>query len=125
MPDYMLLLYAPEADDATEADRWSELPLWDAVTNELRDSGRYVANGALDPGARGAVVRTRAGATDVTDGPFEVTKEMLAGFYVLACRDLDEAVELAARLPGARYGSVEVRPLMSRSQVEEERGPVG
>jgi hypothetical protein len=57
-------------------------------------------------------VRVRDGEADVTDGPFAVTKEILAGYFLLECRDLDEALEHAARVPLARYGSVEVRPLM-------------
>ena len=61
---------------------------------------------------------TRSGETEITDGPFAVTKEVLAGYYILDCDGLDEALRHAARLPTARYGSVEVRPVMDQTSVE-------
>lgn len=57
-------------------------------------------------------VRVRDGTTETTDGPFAETKETLGGFYILDCKDLDEAIEYAAKIPGAKYGSIEVRPVM-------------
>jgi hypothetical protein len=63
-------------------------------------------------------VRVRDGETELTDGPFAVTKEVLAGFYMLECRDLDEALKQAARVPLARYGSVEVRPIMDIGELQ-------
>jgi hypothetical protein len=112
MPEYMLLLYAPEVDEAGQAERWSEMPLWDEVTESLREAGLLVANAPLHPVASATTVRVRSEATELTDGPFAVTKETLAGYYLLDCADLDEALKQAARLPIARYGSVEVRPVM-------------
>jgi hypothetical protein len=111
MPEYMLLLYAPEVDEAGERDRWAEMPLWLEVTESLREAGVLVANAALHPVGSATTVRVRDGEAELTDGPFATTKEFLAGFYLLNCGDLDEALRHAARLPTARYGSVEVRPI--------------
>jgi hypothetical protein len=112
MSQYMLLLYAPEVDEAGEAERWAELPLWFEVTESLREAGLLVANAPLHPVDMATTVRVRDSETEITDGPFAVTKEILAGYYVLECADLDEALRHAARLPTARYGSVEVRPIV-------------
>lgn len=117
MAEYMLLLYAPETDEAGEAERWAELPLWDEVNASLREAGLLVANAPLHPVASATTVRVRDDQAELTDGPFAVTKEILAGYYVLECEDLDEALKHAARLPLARYGSVEVRPIMDMSAV--------
>jgi hypothetical protein len=112
MSQYMLLLYAPEVDEAGEAERWAELPLWFEVTESLREAGLLVANAPLHPVETATTVRVRDSETEITDGPFAVTKEILAGYYLLECADLDEALRHAARLPTARYGSVEVRPIV-------------
>ncbi|MFJ3224966.1 YciI family protein [Streptomyces sp. NPDC086783] len=117
MPQYLLLLYAPEADEAEHARRWSEMALWTEVTDSLREAGLLVANAPLHGTDTATTVRVRDGETDLTDGPFAVTKEILAGFYLLECADLDEALRQAARLPTARYGSVEVRPVMGAGEV--------
>jgi hypothetical protein len=114
MPDYMLLLYTGGAGD-----RWEDLPLWQEVTESLREAGLLVANGPLHPVDSATTVRVREGRTELTDGPFAVTKEILAGYYLLDCADLDEAVRAAARLPMARYGSIEVRPVMMESDLPE------
>jgi hypothetical protein len=112
MATYMLLLYAEDADEQTRAERWAELPEWDALTAQLRERAVWIANGALHPVESATTVRVRDGETTVTDGPFAVTKEILGGFYLVDCADLDEALEIAARVPMARYGSVEVRPVV-------------
>jgi hypothetical protein len=125
MPNYMLLLYAPEVDEAGQAERWAELPLWLEVTESIREAGLLVANAPLHPVANATTVRVRDGATEITDGPFAVTKEILAGYYILDCRDLDEALEHAARLPMARYGSVEVRPIMDMSAIPADEAAAG
>ncbi|MEV4757734.1 YciI family protein [Micromonospora sp. NPDC049559] len=118
MPEYMLLLYAPAADEPERSEeRWAELPLWREVTESLREAGLLVANAPLHPPTSATTVRVRDGATELTDGPFATTKEILAGYYVLNCADLDEALRHAARLPTARYGSVEVRPIMDPGAV--------
>jgi hypothetical protein len=108
----MLLLYAEDGDEQTRAARWAELPEWDALTRELRERAVWIANGALHPVESATTVRVRDGETTVTDGPFAVTKEILGGYYLVDCADLDEALAIAARIPMARYGSVEVRPVV-------------
>ena len=117
MPEYMLLLYAPEADEAERAERWAEMPLWDEVNAGLREAGVLVKNGPLHDVATATTVRVRGNETELTDGPFAVTKEMLVGYYVLDCADLDEAVGHASRLPAARWGSVEVRPIVAEAEI--------
>src|SRR5512133_2186147 len=76
MSQYMLLLYAPEVDEAGQAERWAEMPLWLEVTESLREAGLLVANDALQPVASATTVRVREGETELTDGPFAVTKEV-------------------------------------------------
>jgi hypothetical protein len=111
MPDYMLLLYADEGDETVEAARWAQLPEWLALTEELRDSGLLLGNGPLTSTESATTVRVRYRTTEVTDGPFAITKEVLGGYYLIRCDDLDQAIEIAATLPTARYGSVEIRPM--------------
>ena len=117
MPEYMLLLYAPKGDEAERAQRWAEMPLWDEVNASLQEAGVLVKNGALRDVATATTVRVRGDETELTDGPFAVTKEVLAGYYVLDCADLDQAVRHASRLPLARYGSVEVRPIVADDEI--------
>ena len=112
MPNYMLLLYAPEADPAERAEREADLPVWLELNESLREAGLLVASGRLHPVESATTVRVRDGETEITDGPFATTKEILGGYYLLDCRDLDEALKQAERLPIARFGSVEVRPVM-------------
>jgi hypothetical protein len=114
---YMLLLYSPEVDEAEQAERWAEMPLWTEITESLRDAGLLVANAPLHVVKSATTVRVRDAETELTDGPFAVTKEILAGYYILECADLDEALKQAARLPTARYGSVEVRPVMDLQEI--------
>jgi hypothetical protein len=113
----MLLLYAPEEDEAQQAERDAEMPLWNEVTESLRGAGLLVSSDRLHPVARATTLRVREGEAELTDGPFAVTKEVLGGYYLLDCADLDEALQHAARLPLARYGSVEVRPIMDVDSV--------
>lgn len=117
MPEYMLLLYAPEVDEAGRAERWAEMPLWDEVNASLREAGVLVMNGPLHDVATATTVRVRGDETELTDGPFAVTKEVLVGYYVLDCADLDEAVGHASRLPAARWGSIEVRPIVAEAEI--------
>jgi hypothetical protein len=113
MPQYMLLLYAPEVGPDEQAKREAELPLWFELNESLREAGLLAAAGRLHPVSSATTVRQREGETEITDGPFAVTKEILGGYYLLDCTDLDEALRHAERLPLARYGSVEVRPVMN------------
>ena len=82
-----------------------------ACGDGFRKSGMLVAAEALQPVATAATVRVRSGKVSITDGPFAETKEQLAGFYLLDARDLNEAIHMAAKIPPAREGSVEVRPV--------------
>jgi hypothetical protein len=119
MSQYMLLLYAPEVDETVRAEQEAELPVWRELRESLLEAGLLVASGRLHDVPSATTVRVRGGEVEMTDGPFAVTKEILGGYYLLECRDLDEALEQAARVPLARYGSVEVRPVMERPEVEE------
>ena len=82
-----------------------------ACGNGFRDSGLLVAAEALQPVETATTVRVRNGKTTITDGPFAETKEQLAGFYLVEARDLNEALQIAAKIPPAREGSIEVRPV--------------
>jgi hypothetical protein len=112
MSQYLVLLYCTEGEEEEERQRWAELPLWLELTESLREAGLLVTNGALHRTDTATTVRVRDGEAEMTDGPFAITKEVLAGFYVLDCDSLDEALRHAARFPTARFGSVEVRPIM-------------
>jgi hypothetical protein len=118
MPDYLCLLYATDGNEATRAERWAELPLWNQITESLREAGVLIANNPLHPVESATTVRVRDDEVEITDGPFATTKEVLAGYYLLRCKDLDEALRHAARFPTARYGSVEVRPVMDAGDVQ-------
>lgn len=82
-----------------------------AYRGELRQGGHYLASSPLQPVATASTVRVRTGKVMVTDGPFAETKEQLGGFYLIEARDLNEAIRLVSRMPPARHGSIEVRPL--------------
>jgi hypothetical protein len=97
--------------------------LWDEVNDSLREAGLLVSNAPLHPVDTATTVRVREGQTEITDGPFAVTKEILAGYYLLRCDDLDQALKQAARLPLARYGSVEVRPVLDQAQIPTSADP--
>ena len=111
MPKYMLLLYADEPDAKEREEREGELPVWRQFTDSLREAGLLLGSDRLHPVDSATTVRVRDGETEIMDGPFAVTKEYLGGYYLLECADLDEALKQAARVPLARYGSVEVRPV--------------
>ena len=81
-----------------------------AYDEELRGGGHYIASDALQPANAARTLRVRNGKLSITDGPFAETKEMLGGFILIEARDMDEAVELASRIPMAKHGSIEVRP---------------
>jgi len=80
------------------------------LNDDLLDSGHFVEAEALQPASASSCVRVRNGRTTLVDGPFAETKEMVAGFYVIEARDLNEAIQVAARIPSATFGTVEVRP---------------
>jgi hypothetical protein len=100
---------------------------WDALIDqhlqydeELRKGGHFLAGAPLEPIASSTLVRVRGGKASVVDGPFAETKEQLGGFILLEARDLNEAIQLASKIPSARYGTIEVRPV--RELVDMKRG---
>ena len=113
MSQYMLLVYEEEVDPAVQAERERELPMFVELHRSLREAGLLVGVQALRSTQSATSVRVRDGQTEIIDGPFAVTKELLAGYYILECADLDEALTQAARLPMARWATVEVRPVVS------------
>jgi hypothetical protein len=111
---YALLIYANELDWAnqTEEEGQAQFQEYMAFTKDIVDRGLQQSGEALQPTATATTVRVRDGETVTTDGPFAETKEQLGGFYIVECKDLDEAIEVAARIPDARGGSIEVRPIL-------------
>ena len=116
MSQYMLLVYEAEVEPAVQAERERELPLFVEMHRSLREAGLLVGVRRLRSVESATSVRVRGGETEIIDGPFAVTKEVLAGYYILDCADLDEALEHAARLPMARWATLEVRPVMSAEE---------
>jgi hypothetical protein len=116
MPQYMLLVYEQEVDPAEQAEREKELPLLLELHDSLREAGLLASVNRLHSTESATSLRVRDGETEIVDGPFAVTKEVLAGYYVLNCADLDEALRYAARQPAARWGTIEVRPIMSAEE---------
>jgi len=100
------------------AARAKEVPQWEALFGELGPSGALGAGYELDSPKTARTVRVRDGETLVTDGPFAETKEQLGGYYLIEAKDADEAIAVAARIPGAQYGSIEVRPVFSAADYE-------
>jgi hypothetical protein len=116
MSQYMLLCYQEAADGADECGRDAELPLVLELQRSLREEGLFVGMQRLKAVESATSVRVRAGQTEITDGPFAVTKEYLAGYYLVECDNLDEALRIAARTTSAVHGTVEVRPVMSAEE---------
>ena len=112
---YMLTLFGPEhgMEDASPEEMKAEMDRWGAYSQEAVDKGAFVAGEGLQPSATASTVKIPAngGERSVTDGPFAESKEQLGGFYVLECKDLDEALDWAKKIP-LRAGAVEVRPVM-------------
>jgi hypothetical protein len=110
---YMLLIYSNEADVPKQGTReFDELiGAFSAFSDQVKTKGLFVDGAGLQPVATATTVRVRDGKTATTDGPYAETKEQLGGFYLLECKDLDEALEYAARIPTVRRGAVEVRPV--------------
>jgi hypothetical protein len=108
---YMLLIYTDEKSYVS-GEREECYVESTRLTHELHASGQYVAAAPLQPVATAASVRVRDGKQVVTDGPFAETREQLGGYFLVEARDLNEAIRIAARIPGARKGTVEVRPVL-------------
>jgi hypothetical protein len=112
--EYMLLIYDRETDWAkvAEQDRGAMLQEYGRFTEGLVKNGNFKAGSALQPVRAATTVRVRDSKTLTTDGPFAETREQLGGYYLIEAKDLDEALSIAARVPSARTGSIEVRPLL-------------
>ena len=115
---YLCLVYSEEKRLDAVPD--SECLAYDAA---LRESGHCLASEALQPVRTAATVRVRNGKLSITDGPFAETKEQLAGFYLIEARDLNEAIQMASKIPPARVGSVEVRPIRPIREMAQSEPP--
>ncbi|HEV8195523.1 MAG TPA: YciI family protein [Gemmatimonadales bacterium] len=111
---YLCLIYEDEA-------AWGKMPKAEAdtmmgeyfaFTADIKRSGHYLGGNALQPTQTASTVRVRKGKVSTTDGPFAETKEQLGGYYLIEAKDLNDAIQVAARIPSARAGSIEVRPIM-------------
>lgn len=111
---YLLLIYHSEAASADMPPEEQQAQIQDywAFTSEVREKGVLEGGEALQPIATATTVRVREGKTTTTDGPFAETKEQLGGYYLLNCENLDQAIEYAAKIPDAKNGCVEIRPIM-------------
>ncbi len=110
---YLLLIYQHEAAHArfSQSELDAEVEAYKAFATEAQQRGAFLSGAALQPTSTATTVRVRDGKTLITDGPFAETKEQLGGYCLLNCRDLDEAIELAAKIPAAPRGSIEIRPI--------------
>jgi hypothetical protein len=118
---YMCLIYGPVDLKLSDAEQGALFHEYGEFTAVARASGTMVAGEPLQPISDATTVRVRDGKRSITDGPFAETKEFLGGFYIFDCATLDEAIDWAAKIPGAKYGSIEVRPIMPiPGNVEEE-----
>ena len=115
---YLCLIYDDESTWATMPKEQADAMMGEyfAFTEGIRQSGHYVAGDALQPTVTATTVRVRNGKISTTDGPFAETKEQLGGYYLIEARDLNDAIQVASRIPSARIGSVEVRPVVDFSQ---------
>jgi len=110
---YLLLIYGPPFDPSSvPADIMEgQNAAYAAFTKDVLDRGIMQGGEALQPSTAATSVRVRDGETLTSDGPFAETKEQVGGYFLVDCKDLDEAIEVAAKIPGAREGSIEVRPI--------------
>jgi hypothetical protein len=110
---YMLLIYEDEKAflNLSEAERQAIYADYRQFSQDIAASGHYIGGSELQPTSAATSVRVRDGKRLVTDGPFAEAREQLGGYYLVEARDLDEAIALAARIPTARTGTIEVRPL--------------
>ena len=111
---YLLLIYGDETQGPRDPAAGAEmLAKYRTVTEGIRARGAFLAADALKNTSSATTVRVRAGRTTMTDGPFAETKEQLGGYYLVDVPDLDAAIAIAAQIPGAETGSVEIRPIMT------------
>jgi hypothetical protein len=114
---YLLLMYANESEAPQSPEELEAVAsAWYAYMGEGKAAGVLLSNNGLEPGASATTLRIRNGKSLITDGPFAETHEQLGGYSLLDCKDLDEAIRWAEKIPTAKYGSVEIRPLWSPTQ---------
>ena len=110
---YLCLIYG----DETQWEKWSKPELekmmgeYFEFGDSIRQGGQYIGGNPLQPTRTATTVRVRNGKVSTTDGPFAETKEQLGGYYLIEAKDLNEAIQIGARIPGAKHGSIEVRPI--------------
>ena len=111
---YLCLIYEAESLMAQRDEQENQQIMTDyfAFTDSIQSSGHYLGGEALMPTETATTIRIRDGQMTTTDGPFAETKEQLGGFYFIEANSLEDAIEVAARIPSAKYGSIEVRPVM-------------
>jgi len=110
---YALLIYGSDPTDVPSDEAMAaEMEAYNAFTRHVAQRGALKSGEALHPSSTATTVRVRNGETLTTDGPFAETKEVLGGFYLVEAADLDEAIDYAARIPGAQHGSIEIRPVV-------------
>jgi hypothetical protein len=116
---YMLLIYLDE-QSVSETEREHCYAESTQFASQLKSSGHYLAAAPLHPSSTATSVRVREGKRLVTDGPYAETREHLGGYFLVDAKDLDEALSIAAKIPGARLGTVEIRPVMEIPGLPEE-----
>lgn len=110
---YVCLVYQEETgyEKLPKAEQDKVFAEFQAFRDDIKTSGHYIVSNGLQPTSTATTVRVRNGKLSATDGPFMETKEQLGGFFLIEAKDLNDAIQVAARIPSARWGSVEVRPV--------------
>ena len=118
---YLCLIYADESQGAkmTKEQMAAVYAEYGAFTESIQKSGQFIGGNPLQSVSTASTVRVRDGKVSITDGPFAETKEQLGGYYLLDCKNLDEAIQWAAKIPNAKDGTIEVRPIMDFSQAAQ------
>ncbi len=113
---YLCLIYDEESKwgKMTKGEADTMMSEFGAFTESIKSSGHFVGGNQLHPTQAATTVRIRGGKASTTDGPFAETKEQLGGYYLIEAKDLNEAIQIAGRIPSARSGSIEVRPIVER-----------
>lgn len=107
---FLALIYAGEDQDDVDVE--TLIAQYQVFEEQLETAGNLLGGNALEAVSTATSVRVRNGQSELIDGPFAETKEQLGGYYLLECKDLDEALKWAAKIPSARYGTIEIRPVM-------------
>jgi hypothetical protein len=119
---YLMMIYRDDAASAalTPEARQNMMARYNKVNEEMTEAGAYIGGNPLTPATTATTVRVRSGKVQTTDGPFAETKEQLGGYFLLECKDLDEAIQWAAKIPHAAECAVEVRPIMAMGQAASQ-----